>query len=115
MQPWLDKVPGMTMGPWGTRFGRTNTWWEQSTAWIQYLARCQYLLQQGRFVGDVCYYVGEDSPVGLRAGTPPPPKGYDYDALSAETLLEQAVGAGRSPCAARRHELPPARAAANAR
>ena len=66
MQPWLDKVPGMTMGPWGTRFGRTNTWWEQRRAWMKYIARCQYLLQQGRFVGDVCYYVGEDSPVSMR-------------------------------------------------
>jgi hypothetical protein len=89
MQPWLDQVPGMTMGPWGTRFGRTNTWWEQSTAWMKYIARCQYLLQQGQFVGDVCYYVGEDSPVSMRVGNPPLPAGYDYDGLSVELLLNK--------------------------
>lgn len=88
MQPWIDKVPGMTMGPWGTRFGRTNTWWEQSAVWMKYIARCQYLLQQGRFVADACYYVGEDSPVSLRWGNPPLPAGYDADMLSAEMLLE---------------------------
>jgi len=89
MQPWLDKVPGMTMGPWGTRFGRTNTWWEQSTAWFQYVARCQYLLQQGQFVGDVCTYVGEDSPVGRHSRATALPAGYDGDLLSVELLLDK--------------------------
>ena len=28
-QPWLNARPGMTMGYWGTHFGRTQTWWEQ--------------------------------------------------------------------------------------
>ena len=50
-QPWLDKWPGMTMGQWGTHFGRTNTWWEQSQPWMKYIARSQYLLQQGRTRG----------------------------------------------------------------
>ncbi len=43
------------MGPWGLHYERTQTWWEQSTAWHEYLARCQYLLRQGLFVADVCY------------------------------------------------------------
>jgi hypothetical protein len=47
-QPWGDDVrPGMTMGQWGTHFGRTQTWWEPGKAWISYLARCQALLQWG--------------------------------------------------------------------
>ena len=62
MQPWLDKFPGMTMGPWGTNFERTNTWWEQSRAWMQYLSRCQALLQDGHFVADACYYYGQGAP-----------------------------------------------------
>ena len=86
-QPWLDKAPGMTMGPWGVHFERTNTWWEPGAAWLGYIARCQYLLQAGLFVGDVCYYAGEDSPLGSRAGDPPLPAGYDCDALSRELLL----------------------------
>ena len=47
MQPWLDRKPGMSMGPWGLHYERTQTWWEQSEAWHEYLARCQYLLRQG--------------------------------------------------------------------
>ncbi|MCI0492546.1 MAG: discoidin domain-containing protein, partial [Planctomycetes bacterium] len=40
----------------GTHFNRNVTWWDQSGAFLAYVARCQYLLQQGRFVGDVLYY-----------------------------------------------------------
>lgn len=47
-QPWNDTIrPGMTMGQWGTHFGRTQTWWEPGKAWLAYLARCQALLQWG--------------------------------------------------------------------
>ncbi|MCK4373967.1 MAG: hypothetical protein KAX19_01520, partial [Candidatus Brocadiae bacterium] len=95
-QPWGGVVPGMTMGPWGFHFERTNTWWEPGAAWIDYISRCQYLLQQGLFVGDVCYYVGEDSPAGFRVGNPALPAGYDYDGISRELLLEAvAVRDGR--------------------
>ncbi len=62
MQPWLNRWPGMTMGPYGIHFERTITWWEQSKAWLTYLARCQHLLQQGRFVADVAYLDSERAP-----------------------------------------------------
>jgi hypothetical protein len=45
LQPWADRRPGMSMGPWGLHYERTQTWWEQAGAWHQYLARCQYLLR----------------------------------------------------------------------
>lgn len=89
-QPWMDVVPGMTMGPWGFHFERTNTWWEQGSAWLQYLTRCQFLLQEGRFSADFCYLVSEDSPNSLpgRGGlNPAPPEGYDYDGCNAEVVL----------------------------
>lgn len=94
-QPWLNVKPGMTMGPWGFHFERTLTWWEQGRAWLKYLARCQYLLQQGRFVADIAIYVGEHQPISapfrpdLRAG------GYDYDCLNKEVLLRATVRNGR--------------------
>ncbi len=90
-QPWLDRVPGMSMGPWGINFERTNTWWNQGAAWISYLSRCQYLLQQGRFVADFCYFYGEGAPVCLHQAelTPAVPPGYDYDVCNAEILLNQ--------------------------
>ena len=86
-QPWLDRVPGMTMGPWGTNFERTNTWWEPARAWMDYIARCQYLLQRGLFVADVCYFYGENTPNTLTRREPAIPAGYDYDACNAEVLL----------------------------
>jgi len=40
-QPWVnpDYAPGMSMGPWGLHYERTQTWWEQSKAWHEYLSR----------------------------------------------------------------------------
>ena len=90
-QPWNDRLPGMSMGPWGINFERTNTWWKQGSAWIDYLSRCQYLLQQGRFVADVLYFYGEGAPVGFNHGKlkPAVPSGFDYDVCNAEILLNQ--------------------------
>ena len=47
-QPWGDDVrPGVTMGRWGTHFGRNQVWGEAGTRWFRYVARCQALLQWG--------------------------------------------------------------------
>ena len=52
-QNWDDKYkPGAVMGQWGTHFDRTQTWWKQSGAMIQYWQRCQALLQWGTIVMD---------------------------------------------------------------
>ena len=82
-QPWTNAYPGMTMGFWGTHFGRTQTWWNQASGWLDYLARCQYLLQQGRFIGDVCFLNPGGKPAGLNL-----PAGYDGDACSEELFLK---------------------------
>jgi hypothetical protein len=93
-QPWRDRKPGMTMGPWGIHYERTNTWFEQSRAWLTYLARCQSLLQRGQFVADVAYLCSENAPNTFpdRASMDPalPPE-YDFDALPPEALLKQAT------------------------
>ncbi|HEX8234409.1 MAG TPA: glycosyl hydrolase [Abditibacteriaceae bacterium] len=94
-QPWTNRFPGMTMGPWGTQFNRGNTWWNQGAAWLKYQSRCQYLLQQGLFVGDVAYFSGENVPVSIRAGEPALPAGYDYDGCNPEVLLRMTVHNGR--------------------
>lgn len=97
-QPWLDVQPGMTMGPWGTHFDRTQTWWKEAKEWVTYLARCQSLLQQGQFVADAVYFYGEDAPLDLpgRSGLRPSlPHGYDYDGIDASTLMTLSVKGGR--------------------
>lgn len=74
----------------GSHHNRNVTWWERSGPWLRYLARCQYMLQRGKFVADVCYFCGEGAPRYLPARgqlRPGVPEGYDYDGLSAELLL----------------------------
>ena len=96
-QPWLDKFPGMTMGPYGLHFERTQTWWEPGAAWLRYIARCQFLLQSGQFVGDLCYFIGEGQPAKLPARAtlnPAVPAGYDYDGCDLEMLREMKVKGG---------------------
>ncbi len=85
-QPWANGSPGLTMGPWGTNLERTNTWWEQSGAWIAYLARCQYLLRQGHSVADGLVLDGENAPACFRLNKTP---GYDYDGCNADVLLHR--------------------------
>ena len=89
MQPWADRWPGMTMGPYGFHFERTNTWWRQSRAWIQYNTRCQFLLQQGRYVADVASFIGENA-LQLPEFDPKLPPGFNYDGVNADVLLNHA-------------------------
>jgi hypothetical protein len=84
MQPWLDRRPGMTMGPWGTHYERTQTWWELTPAWHQYLARCQFLLRQGHFVADLCYLEPEEPPQGFHEHLR---QGYPWDQCCPEVVL----------------------------
>ncbi len=89
-QPWLDKVPGSTMGPWGLHYERTNTWWDMSGPWHEYLARCNYMLRQGNFIADLLYLRPElPNQTGFRP-TPALPAGYNYDECSAQCLISRA-------------------------
>ncbi len=96
-QPWKNVYPGMTMGPYGMQFHRNNTWFEKAAAWLHYLSRCQYLLQKGQFVADLCYFVGEESPAAAPIReeiVPAVPAGYDYDFCTAEILYKMSVQDG---------------------
>ncbi|MCL4193564.1 MAG: hypothetical protein KJZ87_17640, partial [Thermoguttaceae bacterium] len=86
LQPWEDREPGMTMGPWGIHYERTQTWWEETPAWHEYLARCQYLLRQGLFVADICYLQPEASPQGFQEHDR---HGYNWDQCTAEVVLSR--------------------------
>lgn len=105
-QPHPTAKPGMTMGPWGFHFERTNTWFEEAGPWLTYAARCQHLLQAGNFAADILYFAGENSPVQcpvhveepvaatLSGARPklamPLPAGYDYDVCDVEVLHKRA-------------------------
>ncbi len=95
MQPWTNRWPGMTMGQFGINFDRTQTWWQQGKAWIGYLSRCEFLLQQGHPVADAAYFDGQSAPIEMRAANPALPRGYDYDAVNADVLEHARLKNGR--------------------
>jgi len=67
---------------------RNQTWWNYMRDWTDYLARNQYVLQQGEYAADVLWYIGdhcERPPYDLDYF----PKGYRFDYLNAEILHEK--------------------------
>ncbi len=95
-QPGITRWPGMGMGPYGVHWDRTQTWWDMVPTYHEYLARCQFLLQRGVTVADVCFLAGEGAPHVFRpppsamSGNPPDHGGYNFDGCAPETLLERA-------------------------
>jgi len=87
MQPYENIKPGISMGPYGLHYERTQTWWEQSIAWHQYLTRCQYLLQQGLFVADICYLAPEAVPQTWIAPYKRDSAKYNFDGCPPEVVL----------------------------
>ena len=91
----LDTKPGNVMV--GTHFHRNITWAEQAKPFVDYISRNQYMLQQGRSVADVAYYLGEDIPAVVPYWEKiknEVPEGYDYDYVNAEILLRFEVENG---------------------
>jgi hypothetical protein len=75
----------------GTHLTPRLIWWPMAKPFIDYLSRCSFLLQQGLFVADVCYYYGDQGYNFV------PPKhidpslgyGFDYDVTNAEVILQR--------------------------
>ena len=86
-QPW-DVAPGLALSYHGTDFNRLNTWWSQSKAYMDYLARSQYLLQQGENVADVLVFTGESSPNTAFLKPEIKQMGFDYDLIGANKLKD---------------------------
>ncbi len=105
----------------GEHFNVNATWWDQAGPLIEYMSRCDYLLQQGLFAADVAFYYGDQAPnfvparridpdikpiypdtACLHCGQPRPiqtsslDRGYDYDYVNTEVILERmSVSGGR--------------------
>ena len=79
----------------GSHINRNVTWHRDLEAYIRYLGRCQWLLQQGRPVEDYAVYAGDrpyqhwgryrDKPYDSSKTVLP--AGYTYDILNDEVLL----------------------------
>jgi len=84
-----DRQPGRDAW-FGNEFNRNNTWFDGMGPFIEYLRRCNFLLQQGRYVADVAYFIGEDAPKMTGVTDPPLPKGYSFDYVNADVLRNHA-------------------------
>ncbi|MBE7176932.1 MAG: glycoside hydrolase family 2, partial [Mucilaginibacter polytrichastri] len=84
-QPYEDKWPGVN-ADFSSEFNRHNTWFPFMPMFTQYLKRCNLMLQQGHYVADVAYFIGEDVPKMTGTRDPEIPQGYSYDYINAEAL-----------------------------
>jgi hypothetical protein len=81
----------------GTDINPTATWWPMARSLTDYLARCSYMLRQGWFVADICYYYGDQAPnfYPPLCNVPEHPlldglnPGYDYDVCSSQVIMER--------------------------
>ena len=82
-QPWTNPAnePGMTMGPHGSHFERTQTWWnDAAAAWLAYQSRCQWMLQQGVAASDLLVVAEKGTPsCGLDLA-----RWHEYEKVSAD-------------------------------
>lgn len=89
-QPLDDKKPGFSLGPFGQYFTRQETWAEAgATAWMSYLGRSSYMLQQGKNVADILYLYGENTNITwvCREKLPNIPAGYEFDFVNSSALM----------------------------
>ena len=92
-QPDDTTFPGISAW-FGNEFNRKNTWFTQMDLFSDYLRRCNMMLQQGRYVADVAYYIGEDAPKMTGETKPAMPRGYSFDYINAEILEQSTVDDG---------------------
>ncbi len=86
----LDKGPGFSLGPFGQYFTRLKTWAEAGAkAWMSYLGRSSYMLQQGKNVADILYLYGENTNITLVCQNKLPniPAGFEFDFVNSSALI----------------------------
>ena len=87
-QPWLP--PGTSFGGRGigAPFVRGQTWWRHMSAFTDYFARCQTMLEAGVPVIDVLWYLGDECD-GRPDHYAPFPAGHKYDYCNPDAFLSR--------------------------
>ncbi|MDR2424435.1 MAG: glycoside hydrolase family 2 [Prevotellaceae bacterium] len=88
-QAYEDWNPGINAW-FGMEFNRKNTWFGKMNGFTDYLRSCNLMLQEGNYVADVAYFIGEDAPKMTGITSPELPHGYSYDFINAEVLMTRA-------------------------
>jgi hypothetical protein len=84
-----DEVPPGVNAWFGNEFNRHNTWFNQMDMFIMYLKRTNFMLQQGTYVADVAYFIGEDAPKMTGICDPELPSGYSFDYINSEVIMNR--------------------------
>ncbi|HEU4555415.1 MAG TPA: glycosyl hydrolase [Chitinophaga sp.] len=87
-QPQDTAVPGLNTW-FGVEFNRLNTWYADMDIWLAYMKRCNFMLQQGQYVADAAYFIGEDAPKMTGVTDPALPKGYSFDYINADVIKQR--------------------------
>jgi hypothetical protein len=87
----VEKPPGLSLFIFGQFFNRLENWADYAGSWVTYIARSSYLLQQGRYFGDVAYFYGEEAPLTGLFGEKDidVPPGYGFDFVNSDVVLQQ--------------------------
>ncbi len=87
-EPWLP--PGTSFGGRGigAPFVRGQTWWRHMSAFTDYFARCQTMLEAGVPVIDVLWYLGDECD-GRPDHYAPFPAGHKYDYCNPNAFLSR--------------------------
>lgn len=89
-----DRTPGINAW-FGNEFNRHNTWFSQLDVFNDYIKRCNYMLQQGRYVADVAYFLGEDCPKMTGTRDPELPEGYSFDYVNGDVIMGACMKDGK--------------------
>ncbi|GAB3924835.1 hypothetical protein GCM10028827_13440 [Mucilaginibacter myungsuensis] len=88
--PMADSLkPGTSFGSnIGTPFLRGQTWWKHMPEFNGYFARLSYMLERGKPVSDVLWYLGDE--IGHKPDQEAPfPQGFKYDYCNPDVLLNR--------------------------
>nr|WP_301952397.1 MULTISPECIES: glycosyl hydrolase [unclassified Rathayibacter] len=96
-QPSQVAPPGIPLAPQlGQAFTRHDTWAGEAGPWIDYLARCSWILNQGVPAVDVAVFLGEEAPLTALFGAAPDrtlPPSISADYVDLEALEERMTAA----------------------
>lgn len=89
-------LPGRTYHA-GIDINPNTTWWRYARPFMDYLARCSFMLQQGQPVADVLWYYGDQAPnffptfhdVPVKPRIPGLGRGYEYDVVNSDVILNR--------------------------
>jgi len=85
-----ERLPGVNAW-FSNEFNRHNIWFSQMDMFVNYLKRTNFMLQQGNYVADVAYFIGEDVPKMTGICDPALPQGYSFDYINGEVIQTRVI------------------------